>query len=233
MKPVWAALGIILLMVSFVFIALASTSHVSTDIVWGASASDSWSAYNSWNVTSGFLHEGDWFKLEIYAASDWTQGAWGEPAGTDYAVPWKPTFVNITDPSGNQTELECDFLMLSSSSSALVFYNMSGTGPHETIETHGINSTVLFEIPCGNNKPGIVAQALSNGTYTGTVTLLYGGGSAPYNMTISRGTPETTNVDLRYLYYVGGGMLIVSVGLIVYGFRDSKKIVPRRRTRTR
>ncbi len=238
MRPVWAALGIILLLLSVFFVVLASTSHESTDVNWGASTStgipNSWSAYSQWNVTSGFLNQGDFFKLEIYAASDWSQAM--EPIGA-YAVPSKGSFVNITDPSGNQTELECDFLLFSSSSTssssnALVLYNITGTGPNETVQAHGIG-TVRFEIPYGNNRPGIVAQALSNGTYTGTVTWLEGGGSPPFNMTISRGIIETTNVDLRYLYPVGIGVFTVSVGSMVYGFRDSKKTVPRRRARDR
>lgn len=234
MKPVWAALGIILLLTSLFFVIFANLGYQRTDLSWDVAASsgaapNKWTAPNTWNLSAD-LNQGDYFKVEIYAAQDWTLHL--EPIGT-YAVPFKASFVNITSPSGNQTELECDFLMLSSNpNNALVFYNLTGTGSNNKVEAHGIGS-VRFEIPYGNNRPGIVAQALSSGTYWANMTWLEGGGSAPFNITISRGVSVTTTESYTVYYPVGFGIFAVSAVSLVYGFKSPKKTIPKRKVKPR
>jgi hypothetical protein len=228
MKPAWAALGIVLLMSSVFIVVGANMGYKKNVLDWDVPARadglpNKWSVSDSWNV-SGVLNQSDFFKLEIYAAQDWTGRV--EPAGV-YAVPFKASFVNITDPFGAQTEFECDFLMLSTNPNyGLVFYNISGTGHNMTIEAQGIG-TVKFEIPYGNTRPGIVAQALSSGTYTANMWWLEGGGSPPFNMTLLRGIAVTNKVEYTNLYPVGFGVFAVSAVLLVYGFRKPKRAVPR------
>jgi len=189
-----------------------------TDVSWQKDPNPV-EAVNSWNI-SRFLNESDFFKVEIYPASDWNDVL--EPPSGPYSVPYKASFVNVTDRFGNETELLCDFLMLSSDpEAALVFYNVSGTGEHEKIEAHGIDQ-VMFEIPYGDNKPGIVARTLSSGNYTVRMTWLEGGGSPP-NMKLTDGVKVTTREDYRSLYPVGLGIFVISAVALVYGFRKPKK----------
>jgi hypothetical protein len=167
----------------FTYESLISSSS-KTEQIWDfePDESNAAAANNSWSV-SRTLNQGDFFKLEIYPALDWNQSL--EQPGL-YNAQFEVRAVNITDPSGEQTEFECAFLQLSSNTSKpLVFYDIAGTGPNETIEKHGIDN-VTFEVPCGSNTPGIVARALSSGNYTANITS-EGGGSPPFNMTISRG----------------------------------------------
>jgi hypothetical protein len=167
----------------FTYESLISNS-TKTEQIWNfePNESNAVAANNSWNV-SRTLNQGDFFKLEIYPALDWNQSL--EKPGL-YNAQFEVRTVNITDPSGNQTEFKCAFLQLSSNTSEpLVFYDIAGTGPNETIEAHGIDN-VRFEVPCGNNTPGIVARALSSGNYTANINS-EGGGSPPFNMAISRG----------------------------------------------
>jgi len=236
MRTGWAALGIILLMSSILIVVLASLGYQKTEVNWDVPAStgsipNKWSVSDSWNI-SGTLNKDDFFKVEIYAAQDWSNLM--EPIGT-YDAPFKASFVNITDPFGAETELECDFLKLSTSSTnPLVFYNISGTGgPNGTkVEPHGIG-TIRFEIPYGNNRPGIVAQALSSGTYWVNMTWLEFGGSPPFTMTLSRGVIVTTKVDYISLYPVGLGVFAVGGVSLVYGFKGPKKTVQKRRAKRR
>lgn len=225
MKPAWAALGIILLL-SSMFTALGAYfgTGESTSVDWQNDPSPA-HVDNSWNV-SRVLNQSDFFKVEISPAQDWSKYL---DTSAIYSKPFKTAFVNITDSSGNETEFSCDFLRLSDDpTKALVFYNLTGTGVNDTIEAHGIDQ-VMFELPYGNSKPGIVAQALSSGNYTATVTWLFGGGSAPFSMKLSKGIPVTTRTDYTNLYPVGLGLFAVSAVLLVYGFRNPKKTVPRRK----
>jgi len=228
MKAIWAALGIILLMSSIFIIVGGSLGFEKTDVSWKKDPNPT-EVINSWNA-SRILNESDFFKVEIHPVADWNEFL--EPAGGPYSMPYKATFVNITDPFGSETELLCDFLMLSDDpQKALVFYNVSGTGEHGKVETHGIEK-VRFEIPYGNNTPGIVAQALSSGNYTATVTFLVGGGSAP-NMKFTRGVLVVTKADYHDFYPVGVGVFMASVVLLVYGFRKPGKTGPKRKLDTR
>jgi len=228
MRPAWAALGIILLMVSIFVVVGASLGYQKTEVNWDKDPTPV-EALNSFNITR-FLNQSDFFKLEIYPSLDWSH--YVEPPGV-YAVPFKASFVNITDPSGAQTEFECDFLMLSSDANkALVFYNVTGTGPNETIQAHGIGD-VRFEIPYGSTRPGIVAQALSSGNYTGTVTWIEGGGSPCNSMKLTQGFIVTSKADYNNLYPVGLGVFAVSAVLLVYGFRKPKNTVPKRKVNSR
>ena len=232
MRSAWAALGIILLLVGVFLVLLASfSSYEKPDVVNWDKDPNPGDAFNARNV-SRVLNQGDFFKVEIYAPSDWT-----EKMEYTRGAFYKVSLVNISDPSGAQTELYCEFLFMGSSSKPMLFYNITGTGGPNmtTVDAHGIDS-VRFELPYGNNKPGIVARALSNGTYTANMTALQGGGSAPYEMKLSRGVIVTTKLDYTttLLYPVGVGVFAVGVVLLVYGFGKPKKTVSKgRQTRTR
>jgi hypothetical protein len=206
--------------------AMAGMSHdVHSTLEWNSDPSPVMTS-NSRNITR-FLNEGDWFKVAISPPQDWSDTMEPPTEGT-YAVPFKPALVNITDSFGNQTELLCDFLRFSDDpTQALVFYNVSGTGEHGKIEAHGIDR-VMFEIPVGSNKPGIVAKALSNGNYTVDVWLVVGGGSDPFTMKITKGTMTTpTTVEYSFLgipvSLVSAWVLVAGVVLLVYGFGTGKK----------
>jgi len=131
MKPLWAALGIILLLSSVVIVVGANVgTWERSDIDWKSDPSPV-ELSNSWNV-SRVLNESDWFKLEISSSADWNDNM--EPAGSSYSVPYKPAFVNVTNPNGNETEFLCDFLKFSDSETAgLVLYNIT------IDEVHGID----------------------------------------------------------------------------------------------
>jgi hypothetical protein len=228
MRPAWAALGIILLLVGAFLVLQASSGYDKTSVDWDKDQNPG-DMFNSITV-SRFLNQDDFFKVEIYAASDWIKGM--EQIGTGF---YKASFVNITDPFGAQTEFECDFLYAGSPNNAMIFYNITGTGGPNmtTVDAHGIDN-VRFELPYGNNKPGIVARALSSGMYSANMTWLFGGGSPPYEMKLSRGVIVTSKLDYTDLYPVGVGVFVVSVALLVYGFGKPKKTVPKgRQTRTR
>jgi hypothetical protein len=220
MKPLWAALGIILLL-SSIFVVLYANANTweRSEIDWTVDPAPV-EVLSSWNI-SRVLNQGDWFKLEISPSVDWNEAL--EPAGGDYAVPYKPSFVNVTDPYGNETEFLCEFLRLSNDeTAALVFYNITIT------ERHGIGN-IRFELPYGTNKPGIVAQTLSGGNYTARVTWLFGGGSPPYRMRLLQGTLIKRVYDYSNFYPVGLGLFAVSAVLLVYGFKDAKKVTRRKR----
>ena len=233
MKPLWAAFGIILLMSGLIIAFMAGLGHeVPSALEWDSDTSPV-EVYNSRNITR-FLNEGDWFKLEIYAPQDWSDNM--EPPTPEYAKPFKPAFVNITDPFGSQTELLAIFLKLSEDpQKALVFYNVSGTGEHETIEAHGIEN-ILFEIPLGSTRPGIVAKAMSSGNYTADVWFVVGGGSDPYGMVLTKGAlTEASTVEYSVmgfpLSYAGAVVFVVGVVLVAFGFGTSRKERSRRRLR--
>jgi len=220
MKKLPAALGIILLFTSFVMMIGSNIGYGGSYFDWDSDPSPAEVA--AYPNISRALEKDDWFKVGIYPAQDWNDNL--QPADSSVPAPYQPVFVNITDPNGEETEILCDF-MLVSESSALVLYNITVT------ESHGM-ALIHFDPPIYQTKPGIVAKAMETGNYTARIVAIMGGGSPPFTMRITKGIVVTEWTSYAYLLYPGIGLFVASAVLIIYGFRE-KKTSHRRKLDTR
>lgn len=213
MKKVPAALGIVLLMLSAVLMVAGSVSNEATylDFTLDAEVVES---VNSWNVSRVFA-KGDWIKLTVSSSPEWAD--WMEPAGEDIPYDYKPVWVNITDPTGEESWIECYFVELSSGAS-LFLYNLT------VLEVSGGLRNIIYDIGLPYDNSGIVANTLMDGNYTARVTWMFGGGTEPFEMKFVKGTRITESSSNPYFLYAGLPTFIVSVVLIIYGFRLGKSM---------
>jgi hypothetical protein len=217
MRKLPAALGIILLLTSFVMMIGSNISYGGYYFEWEGTDPNPVEVGAAWNISHAF-EQGDWFKLEVAASQDWADHL--QPSDAAVPVPYQPVFVNITSPTGGETEVYCDYAQISAKA-ALILYNITVT------EANGLTS-VHFDPPLYGVKPGIVARTLSSGNYTARITAIAGGGSAPFTMRMTKGAVLHEYVTYSYLLYPSIVVLIVSVVLMVYGFRKSKPAAHRR-----
>lgn len=212
MKKGPAALGIVLLILSVVLLVAGGMSYEATylDFTLDPEIVES---TNSRNVSRVFA-KGDWIKLTITSSLEWEDNL--EPAAEDIPYPYKPVFVNITDPVGNESEILCDFVLLRRGS-PLFLYNI-------TVREVGGLRNIIYDIGLPSDRSGIVANTLTDGSYTARVTWLFGGGQAPFSMRFVKGARITESSSNSYFLYAGLPTFIASVVLIIYGFRLGKSV---------
>jgi len=197
-------LGLIFLFTGIVFVAYSNIHYNKFEIVWGKPEVKE----DSWNITRYFM-EGDLMKVEIVPASDWAEHL--QPSDWAVPYPYKPVYVNITDPFGNETEFYCEFVK-STEEPILYFYNVTVT------ESHGL--LVGADVSLGNL--GIIGMAMSDGNYTARITGLVGGGSPPI-MRFFKGE-KVTRIEYPYsnIIYLGIVGILLGVVLTIYGFKKKK-----------
>jgi len=210
MKKLPAALGIILLFTSFAMMIVSNISYGGSYFDWDSDPSPAEVA--AYPNVSRALEKDDWFKVGISPAQDWNEHL--QPSDASVPAPYQPVFVNITDPEGQETEIYCDF-MLVSQEAALVLYNITVTEFHNMVGVH-------FDPPIYQTKPGIVAKATKTGNYTARIVAIMGGGSPPFAMTITKAMVVTEWISYAYLLYPGIALFVASAVLVVYGFRNKK-----------
>jgi hypothetical protein len=210
MKKGLAAFGIILIFLSAFLIIASNINYGGTYYEWESDSSVV-ELGNSWNI-SRILNEEEWFRLEIVTPQDWNDQL--QPSEPNIPYPYKPVFINITSPDGQESEIYCDFILVNTQA-PLVLYNITVT------ETHGITG-VHFEPPLYGSKSGVVAKTLLAGNYTARVVAVLGGGGPPFTLRLRTGALVTEKVSYFYLLYPGIALFIGSVALTIYGFRKRK-----------
>lgn len=212
MKKPAAAFGIVLLMLSIVLLAASGISSEATYLDFTADLGIVETA-DSWNISRVFA-KGDWTKLEITSSLEWEDNL--EPAVEDIPYAYKSVWVNITDPAGNESWIECYFVLLSRGA-ALFLYNLT------VLEDGGLRN-IIYDIGLPSDRPGIVANTLMDGNYTARVTWMFGGGTAPFSMRFVKGARITEYSSNSYFLYAGLPTFVASVILIIYGFRLGKSV---------
>jgi hypothetical protein len=221
-KKLPGAVGIILFL-SSIIILLVSNIHGLNPYLDFKKEPNPVTVSISWNISRTFTRK-NWIKLEITPPMDWQD--YTEPPTETIPFHCKSVFVNITDPTGNETEMLCDFVVLQRDY-PMYLYNITVT------ESHGLSDITYIGMP---EKPGIIAKTMLDGNYTAYISGGMPGGSAPFEMRFIKGTiivpPMYPYYNFRYL---GVAVLVTSVILLVYSIKERrilhgrKKIAEKRR----
>lgn len=169
---------------------------------------------NSFTVSYNFI-AGDYFKLEVTPAADWIEGL-------DYIPKYgkfKSVLVNITSPSGLESEIE---LIFKPRGAILYLYDVNPTT---------INGLVMDEEELPFTPTGVEGQVLENGTYTAEVTLVYLSNTPPAAMAFYKmKLVSTTEYPYIYLLYIGGFFIFLgSVGIVKVRRKEKRKVLYRKR----
>ena len=213
MRKVPAIFGIILLPASIIMLVASTMNYTVTFSDWTIDSNPvTASSPNSWNVTR-YFYAGDLIRLEITPAKTWSDNL--QPPDPDIPDPYQPVFVNITDPSGLDSEMLCYFIMVSKDA-PLYLYNVTVT------ETHGLDY-IHLEVGLGGTNPSIVATALQSGNYTAYIEGAFVT-DPPFEMKFLKGQKVSyQKYPSGYLFYPSIILLCVSFPLLYIGFGKSKK----------
>ncbi len=209
MRKLLVVIGFVILFSGIIVASSSNLSYQKSRIEWTDVAT---SEENSWNFSRTF-NDGELIGVEVFPGVGWENNLLAPDAAVPF--PYRPVWVNITNPFGETSEFFCDFAR-PSGQPAVFLYNVTITESNGLLV--GANASLKEEMRARARVMGITMLA---GEHTAIVV----GTPSPPSAIIWQIGERIAWTEYPYtnLLYVGIAIIITGAFSLFFGFRKAKK----------